>query len=397
MRDVDVCTMKKLLFVFPSFEIGGTTVSTLNLISLLDKERYEATVMPLQDKGLLKEQFKCIPQLCPSLFIQSLHANSWREMPGLGKKAFAMVIRFLARQSAIKKAFIKIGWSNSLKGKEVDTIIACQENVATSFVAEAPVEDKLAWVRCDYARIANRQSNDRELYHRFRSIVCVSEGTFSSFIKIFPEYVSKTVCIPNPQNAAYIKSQGEMKENEPLFLTDRITLVSVGRLDPVKRFDQIALIASRLRERGLQFRWFIIGDGVERNTIRESIKTHLVEDVVVMLGAKTNPHYYIKHADLYVCLSVSEACPRVVNEAKILGTPTVSTNFPTIFEFVENGQTGIIAPLSGVPDAIMEYYTDEGLRKRIKDNIGRFEFDNTDLMRKIETIFQSPKNNLPKH
>lgn len=111
-----------------------------------------------------------------------------------------------------------------------------------------------------------------------------------------------------------------------------------------------------------------------------------MEDCVVMLGAKTNPHYYIKHADLLVCLSKSEACPRVVNEAKILGTPTVSTDFPTIYEFIEDGETGIISSLSDLPNAITRIIYDEGLRERIKVNISRFEFDNTELLCKIKKI-----------
>ena len=177
-----------------------------------------------------------------------------------------------------------------------------------------------------------------------------------------------------------------MPENEPRFLTDLTTIVSVGRLDPVKRFNHIALIAAQLNKRGLQFRWYIIGDGAERNAIDKSIKDNHVENVVIMLGAKTNPHHYIRHADLYVCLSESEACPRVVNEAKILGTPTISTVFPTIYEYIEDGKTGMITPLSGVPDAIMRLFTDSSLYQQIKTNISQFEFDNTELLEQIQEI-----------
>ena len=154
----------------------------------------------------------------------------------------------------------------------------------------------------------------------------------------------------------------------------------------MKRFNQIAPIARWLKEQGLSFRWYIVGDGTDRNVIEKSIKDLGMDENVIMLGAKTNPHYYIKHADLFVCLSESEACPRVVNEAKILGTPTVSTDFPTISEFIEDGKTGIISPLSDIPNAIMRFCNDKVLRERIKGNIGQFEFDNTNLISSIESI-----------
>lgn len=379
--------MKRLLFVMPSLGIGGTTVSTLNLISLLDKGKYEVTVMPLLNRGVLKEQYASVPQLKPSLIFESLSVPSWRLMQGGYQRLFAMTIRFVAQKSSkIKEMLLHTGWKYSLGANCFDTIIACQEGRATTAVAAAPVADKVAWVRCDYSRIADRWPHDRDFYGRFRSIVCVSEGTFSNFVKIFPEYAHKTFCIQNPQNTDLIKKQGETLEDDPHFLTDCTTLVSVGRLSPVKRFNHIALIASQLKERRLKFRWYIIGDGTERGAIQESIKAQHAEDVVIMLGAKTNPHYYIKHADLYVCLSESEACPRVVNEAKILGTPTVSTDFPTIYEFIEDGQTGLISPLSGIPDAITRLFTDNELRERIITNISQFKFDNTKWMELIQKI-----------
>lgn len=378
--------MKKLLFVIPSFGIGGTTVSTLNLISLLDISKYDVMVMPLLNRGVLKEQYASLPKLKPSLIFESLSVSSWRLMPNWSRKMFAMVVRFIAKNNKIKVILLKVGWRFSLNGEIFDTIIACQEQNATTFVTQAPIADKVAWVRCDYTRIAERRPEDRHIYNIFRSIVCVSEGTYSSFVKLFPEYAHKTFCIHNPQNTDLIKKQGEMPENEPRFLIDRTTIVSVGRLDPVKRFSHIASIAYQLKERGLRFRWYIIGDGAERNTIQKSIKGHHMEDTVIMLGAKTNPHYYIMRADLFVCLSESEACPRVVNEAKILGTPTVSTDFPTIYEFIEDGKTGIISKLADIPTSIMRIISDEELRKEIKRNISQFEFDNTDLIATIESI-----------
>lgn len=379
--------MKRLLFVIPSFSIGGTTVSTLNLISLLDKSKYDVTVMPILCRGILKEQYRDVVQLKPSLIFESLSVASWRQMPGFLNSLFAMAVRFAAKKSwKLKTWLLRVGWKQSLGHDHFDTIVACQEGLATTFVAAAPVVDKVAWVRCEYSRIADRWPHDREFYGRYRSIVCVSEGTHSSFVKIFPEYAQKTVCIPNPQNTEIIRSQGERQENEPRFLTDRTTLVSVGRLDPVKRFNQISSIARQLKEQGLSFRWYIVGDGTDRNVIEKSIKDLGMDENVIMLGAKTNPHYYIKHADLFVCLSESEACPRVVNEAKILGTPTVSTDFPTISEFIEDGKTGIISPLSDITNAILRIISDEELREEIKRNISQFEFDNIELIATIKSI-----------
>ena len=87
-----------------------------------------------------------------------------------------------------------------------------------------------------------------------------------------------------------------------------------------------------------------------------------------------------------ISLSRSEACPRVVNEAKILHTPTVSTDFPTIFEFIENEETGLISSFDEIPSSILRLCNDEALYASIKENISHFVFDNTDLIAQIKAV-----------
>ncbi len=268
-----------------------------------------------------------------------------------------------------------------------DTIVAEQEGKTSLFVSYVTCQNKVAWVRCDYKRyLENRGGKKENIYKRYNSIVCVAEQTCCNFKAIYPEYSTKTYCIPNPQDSDLIRTRANLTENEPRFVVKGKTLVSIGRLDEIKRFHEIAPIARQLVERGLQFRWYLIGDGAERERIQESIQECGMEDYVIMLGAKTNPYYYLQKADVFVCLSRSEACPRVVNEAKILHTPTISTDFPTIYEFIENEKTGIISPISEIPNAILRWFSDEELRNRIFFNNKQFKFDNTELIKQIENI-----------
>ena len=148
-------------------------------------------------------------------------------------------------------------------------------------------------------------------------------------------------------------------------------------------------IAADLISKGLQFRWFIIGGGSteEMVVVNEAINKANVADVVVQLGIKTNPHYYIKNADLLVSLSSSEACPRVINEAKILGTPVVCTNFDTAFEFITHGIDGFICPIDGIWEHIATIMQDQQLYHSIVEAIQNFSFDNASLLRAIDDVF----------
>lgn len=49
---------QKILFILPGFTFGGTVFSTLNMISLLDKERYDIDVLAMTHQGPVKEYYK---------------------------------------------------------------------------------------------------------------------------------------------------------------------------------------------------------------------------------------------------------------------------------------------------------------------------------------------------
>lgn len=379
---------KRILFVFPSFGIGGTLVSTRNLISLLSKDGYDCFVLPLCPRGLLSHLYDEVQRVDSPFVIRALSDSSWKKESSLMKKFWAAVSRFIcSRFKCVEQRWVGKVLDKIVDQYNIDTLVACQEGITTRFVSYARISNKTAWVRCDYQRMMEDSGRSRENhYDVFRNIVCVSERTCQSFKSIFPEYATKTCCIPNPQDEDIILKQADVEETEPRFITEGKLLVSIGRLDAVKRFDQIAPIARRLIDEGMRFRWYLIGDGSERRHVEQSILDCHVQDNVIMLGAKANPYYYLKRADALVCLSRSEACPRVVNEAKILHTPTLSTDFPTIYEFIQNGETGLISSIKEMPTTILRFYEDEQLRLGLKENISQFSFDNKDLMDSIKEI-----------
>lgn len=379
---------RKLLFVLPSFHIGGTTVSVRNLISVLDKEKYDITVWAMDSTGILKWMYEGI-ELLPTCFtVQALALSSWRNERNWCRRVGAAVIRWMVKVSTTPNQIIsRHAIRRCVGNQQYDTVVACQEGKTSAFVANFDCDNLVAWVRCDYKHYFRDHNNCKELfYERFNHIVCVAEKTKDNFSEIYPQLADRTICIYNPQDSSLIQSQAEIDDHDCRFKTDKTIIVSIGRLGKVKRFTEIPSIARQLIDRGFDFKWFIIGDGGEQAAIAEKIKSFDVVDHVVMLGAKSNPHFYIKKADLYVCLSSSEACPRVVNEAKILRTPVVSTDFPTIYEYLEDGVNGRIVPLRGMANAIAELLNDKEMFNRIKKEIEGFEFDNSELIKQLEEV-----------
>lgn len=379
---------KRVLFVLTSYAIGGTTVSTRNLISVLDKDKYDCTLWVLHPEGILQWMYEGVETIPTCFSAQALALPGWRDGRNWLRRIGAALIRFSTNHSRlVYRVICRYAIKRCVGNKRFDTVVACQEGLLTSFVSFFGCENQVAWVRCDYKRyFESRHEQKESYYNKYNHIVCVAEQACKNFTGIYPELKDRTICIYNPQDSNLILLQSERNDHDIRFKTDKLTIVSLGRLDKVKRFCEIPRIARDLVERGLDFRWYVIGEGGDEIAIKENVKKYDVENHVILLGAKDNPHFYIKKADLYVCLSSSEACPRVINEAKILGTPVVSTDFPTVFEYLEDGINGRISPLERVSETINEVLTDKVLYSRIKKEIDGFSFDNALLLEQLAAI-----------
>ena len=100
-----------------------------------------------------------------------------------------------------------------------------------------------------------------------------------------------------------------------------------------------------------------------------NIKKYHIEDCVHSLGVLSNPYPYIKSATMLVCLSSSETFNYTIAEAKAIGVPVVSTDFPCAFEFIEHEKNGLILPIEKIADGIKRMLEDDKLYSGIQKNL----------------------------
>lgn len=361
--------MKKILFVIPSFEFGGTNSSLLNLIS--EFKDAEITVFPIAQTGEMKAKFKSTPQLTnePILNLWYGNFNGFRWHQKIGVLIIKLVKRFFYKVGINIENTILRKYAEKKRFSGFDTVIGYQEGNATYLASHIPAKQHISWIHCNLKHSKIRFDDYKECYAKSDTIVCVSESGKLAFDEIYPSEANKSIVIYNLLNKADILRLS----NERLCLPDNIAideneyvLLSVGRLNPIKQFDLIPSIAVKLKEKSLKFKWLIIGDGpeIERNKIQRQIDLFGVSDRVFMLGYKENPYPYFKRANLYVCTSESEACPMVFLEANTLNTFVISNDFPSAHELIEDG-SGTICSISDMPNMILQY-----LDKKSKINIG---------------------------
>jgi len=380
---------ERVLYVISSFGTGGICRALQNTLNCLDTKKYEVDVFAMIPDGVYGgELTNC--KVLPSNYLLSAICPNHYTLHG-SKKIVGYIAKIINRLS--KDRFIsfvmKLIADRLVKNGKYKAIIAYSEGLPTRFVSVTFHPNKIAWIHCDYRNYLKiTGKNEQRIYQRFEHIVCVSNYTCKSFINIYPDLASKTKYIYNVLDSVFIKESSE-QVHVPFYDNGIINIVSVGRVDPVKRFSEIPKIVS-LMKNASKVRWYIVGpavgNGEEYKLLQTNIEKYGVQSQVKLLGEKPNPYPYIANASILTCTSVSEACPYVINEAKILGIPIVSTNFGSAFEFIENYKDGIIAPLEKIPIVLDELIDNRDLYDRIKNNLSKFRYDNFQIMSAIYSL-----------
>ena len=373
--------MKSVLIIVNEFKIGGTISSLNSLLSIIDNKKIKVDIFSRLRKG---PYYESLPN-CSILKENVWLSHTVYEQSYFVKKAALLLL-------CVRKLFEHLGVNlyplyNYIGGKlihswDYDAVIGFDETLV-NFVSYLPAKKRINWIHCDYRRFANGK-DESKFYDRIDTVVCVSEFVRGVFCDIYPQYRHKTVAIHNVINENDIVRKSKLPIDDNRFFTDDFTIVSCGRLDPVKQFTKIPKIAAELKAKvSKPFRWYIIGGGNDKEEKKIKTEIALTRTIqnVITLGMKSNVYPYLKKADLYVCTSASESFPMVVNEAKVLSVPVITNNFPSAIESIRDGIDGFICSMDEMPDYIIRQMNNPLM---IRNN--NYKNDNETILEKIISI-----------
>lgn len=389
--------MKSILFVINSLTIGGSEKSLVSLLNMMDYSKFNVDLLMLK-KG---EEFdKYIPKEVNILDIPEYYKflNDSKMIKSRVSKVRYTLCRYKSsfdlRINSIKKEKInnqQIFYNNqkgvleSLK-KKYDVAIAYAQGFPTYFVADK-VEacKKLAWINCDYKNTLYDKKMDKIFYNKFDKIIAVSEACKKSILEVDKEYEEKIQIIKDIVNPSLIMKMAneeidELSENE-------LKILTVARLViHHKGYDVAVKCAKLLLENNISFKWYVVGDGIDRAKIENLIEENKLQNNFILLGSRGNPYPYMKKCDIYVQPSRYEGFGLTVIEAKILKKLIVCSNFNTVNELIENNVNGIIVGMSELElyDGIVKLINDRKLADKILGTLNKNnEYDSTDEIKKI--------------
>lgn len=393
--------MKKRIFIAIHYlEIGGAEISLIGLLNAIDYSRYEVDLFVYSHQG---ELMKLIPKEVNLLPEIPKYAQIEQPMTSVLKRGYVDVV--LARLWA-KVCFAS--YVRRVKPKDGSAVFQYVANAVTSclpslyhlgiydlaisfltphniVLKKVQAREKIAWIHTDYSRIDVNAALELPVWNGYDYIASISPDVSRTFLSVFPSLQGKLVEIANILSPVFVRRRAEEKVDLSVFGDEAVKLLSIGRFTHQKNFDNVPDMLRRIREQGIDARWYLIGYGGEESLIRQRIREAGMENYVVIVGKKANPYPYIQACDLYIQPSRYEGNSVTVREAQMLCKPVVVADYPTAASQIQNEKDGVIVPLENAAcaEGIVRVIRDSQLQSRLIQFLKAHDYGNENEVEKI--------------
>lgn len=363
--------MKRILILIDSLGCGGAEKSLISLLPFLAARNYEITLMVRNTGGLFE-----------SYVPDNVHLQ---QFPYTTSKLQALRYSISLRLPWNRKVHTaELYWQNIGKyypalREKYDVAIAYQQGFPTFYIAnKVNAKKKICWINADISGVGYSAKFCNQFYTRYDRIMTVSDALRKQVL--YPEYVSdknKITTCWDILNSSQIRTMA-LEKSIKVSSDNRIHFTTVGRLVPLKGFDLAIQAAQILKDRNIDFIWHFVGGGGLYNELKSIIDANGLTENVILEGEQLNPYPYIAAADIYVQTSRFEGFGLTIGEAKILGKPIVSTNFPVVYNQITDGKNGLIVEMSAkaIANGITRLVNDTALREALAAAVGS-EHNNT--------------------
>lgn len=397
--------MKKRIFISIHYmELGGVEMSLVGLLQTLDCGLYDVDLFVHRHQGDLMQFIPKEVHLLPEIPAYACIEGSIIKTMNKGQLGVAWG-RLKAKWRAVRYKPIDSSKPQyaifQYVAQEVERYLPSLEqygeyDLAISFLqphnyvlSKVKAKKKVCWIHTDYTKVEFDAEAELPVWSAYDHIVSISPDVTKSFLQVFPSLKDKIVEIENILSSDFVRKRAEENDvsSEMPKRKGGINILSVGRFTDAKNYDNVPDICRRIREKGIDLYWYIIGFGNEV-LIREKIREAGMEGFVIILGKRSNPYPYIKACDIYAQPSRYEGKSVTVREAQMLCKPVVVTDYPTAKSQIQNGIDGVIVPMDNENCAqeIADYIKNTELQQQIVRYLHTHDYGNVAEVQKIDLL-----------
>jgi glycosyltransferase involved in cell wall biosynthesis len=152
---------------------------------------------------------------------------------------------------------------------------------------------------------------------------------------------------------------------------DEFVVGWVGRMTAIKRVDDVLLAFRALRERGVDARLCLVGDGPDREDVEQRAHDLGIARHTLFVGYQRDVAPYYSFFDAFVLPSANEGTPVSAIESLAAGRPVVATGVGGTPDVVEDGADGIlvaVGDVDGIAAALERLAHDPELRRQLGEH-----------------------------
>lgn len=346
---------KKIVYLFDNINyLSGARNAALAQMEYL-REHAEVSLFSVEPclDGDLRRQYRtldlgdckglrCLAMPCGEVLKDTEYSWKWKML----RAAYALLAR-VGLEQVLPRMLLKRVLPPLMNGYDAVCVVS-EASRLRGAVSRLEGLKKIQWIHTDYAAWREQSAwtqhitkHDGGIYSRFDRVVCLTEGLRRKFVGIYPQLEGKTTAIPNFIPYDRIRARGE-EASDIIVEPGLMNLITVGRMEAEKRYDLVLQAARELKERGVRFHWYLVGDGPMLEEMRALSRSLEVDREVTFTGRLDNPCPLMKRCSALVLLSDYEGTPVTIDEAKVLGVPVLARDVGGIREQLEGGYGRIV-------------------------------------------------------
>lgn len=318
----------KILYVITSTGIGGAEKMLYELVTRLDRERFEPMVCSLKPMGQFGEKLR--GNDIPFFSLDMPEASGFRGALVTLRSLYRLLMLTVALSPDLMHTFL-------FRANQVGRFIGWIQGVPVISAIRVLEMEKEYHHTCD-ARTSFMSTHYTAVSEEVRQYTIRKSG-------LKPE---KITTIPNGIDLALFHGiVADISLPESLGLApDNRLIIFVGRLSRQKGLPFLLEAFCSVAEAVPSARLLIVGEGEDEESLKADAGSRGITDKVVFTGIRSDIPALLSLCEVVVLPSLWEGMPNALLEAMASAKPVVATSAGGVPEVVVDGETGLLVPPS---------------------------------------------------
>lgn len=339
----------RLLFIFPWFRVGGADKFNLDLISRLDKNKFDITIVSTESSDYeWRQKFEKYAEVFD--LTTFLHGQDW--------PAF---IHYL------------------IKSRNIDIVM--QSNSYFGFYAIPWLKSEFPEVVfLDYLHSENKSWRNGEYPRDSTAIDGFLDKTYTC-TRVLKESMKNNMgrTIDNVETVyigvdeeEFDRNKIQISDNEDLAkvqekLYGKKAILFLCRISEEKRPILMIKVFKKLLETDSNLMLMVVGNGPELNEMKTIAKKSRINENVIFFGMQSNTKPFYKIADVSVICSLVEGLTLTTYESLAMGTPVVTADVGGQKELVDNSCGRVVKNIQTAETGYFNRdYSEEEINRYVK-------------------------------